>query len=126
MKIYPAVFHYEDNGYWVEFPDLEGCFTQADTLEEAVSEAATALGSHLCSMMDRNVDIPEASDIHSITCESDSDFVSLVAADPLAFKARTKAIKKTLTIPQWLNEEAEAHNINFSKVLQNALIAMLQ
>ena len=50
----------------------------------------------------------------------------MVIADPLAFKQRTKAVKKTLTIPQWLNDEAEKRHINFSSVLQKALIAQIE
>ena len=75
--------------------------------------------------MDRALPIPAASDIHALHAD-DQDFVSIVAADPVAFQKRTKAVKKTLTIPQWLNEEAERRHINFSSVLQQALINHLQ
>lgn len=125
FKAYPAIFHYDDSGYWVEFPDLPGCQSEGDNVAEAVCEASSALGAYLCSLMDRALPIPAASDIHALHA-NDQDFVSIVAADPVAFQKRTKAVKKTLTIPQWLNEEAERRHINFSSVLQQALINHLQ
>lgn len=125
VKAYPAVFHYEDDGFWVEFPDLPGCQSEGNSVAEAVSEASAALGAYLCSLMDRSLPIPEPSEIHAHQAAS-PDFVSVVAADPLAFQKRTRAVKKTLTIPEWLNDEAEKRHINFSSVLQQALIAQLQ
>lgn len=125
FKAYPAIFHAEENGYWVEFPDLPGCVSEGDGVAEAVAEASSALGGYLCSLMDRDLPIPEPSEIHSLSATGD-DFVSIVGADPLAFQKRTRAVKKTLTIPEWLNDEAEKRHINFSSVLQQALIAQLQ
>ena len=124
-KAYPAIFHAEDGGFWVEFPDLPGCVTEGDSIAEAVAEASSALGGFLCSMMDRNLELPAPSDLRAITTEGD-DFASIVIADPLAFQKRKRAVKKTLTIPEWLNEAAEARHINFSAVLQQALINQLQ
>lgn len=124
-KAYPAIYHAQDGGYWVEFPDLPGCFSEGDDIAQAAAEATSALGGYLCSLMERSVPFPAPSDVHAVTTEND-DFVSVVAADPLAFQKRTKAVKKTLTIPEWLNDEAEKRHINFSSVLQQALIAQLQ
>lgn len=124
-KAYPAIFHAEDGGFWVEFPDLPGCVTEGDSIAEAVAEASSALGGFLCSMLDRKLELPAPSDLRAITVEG-NDFASIVIADPLAFQKRTKAIKKTLSIPEWLNEAAEARHINFSAVLQQALINQLQ
>lgn len=125
VKAYPAIFHKDEGSYWVEFPDLPGCVTEGETIAEAVSEASSALGAFLCAMMDRNLEIPDPSRVQSLTA-SGEDFVSVVAADPIAFQKRTRAVKKTLTIPEWLNDEAEKRHINFSSVLQQALIAQLQ
>lgn len=125
VKAYPAIFHFEDGGYWVEFPDLPGCLTEGNSIAEAVSEASSALGAYLSSVMERGESVAEPSDIRSLHAE-EQDFVSIVAADPSAFQKRTRAVKKTLTIPEWLNEAAEARHINFSSVLQQALINQLQ
>lgn len=124
-KVYPAVFHAEDGGYWVEFPDLPGCVTEGSSVTEAVVEASAALGGYLCSLMERGLELPVPSDIHAIDAKG-SDFTSIVAADPSTFEKRTKAVKKTLTIPEWLNDEAEKRHLNFSSVLQQALISQLQ
>lgn len=125
LKVYPAVFHFEDGGYWVEFPDLDGCFAQGGSIAEAVSEASGALGAYLCSLAERGAELPLASDVRSIQASGD-DFASIVAADPDSFRKRTRSVKKTLTIPEWLNDAAEARHINFSSVLQQALLQQLQ
>lgn len=125
MKIaYPAVVHEEDGSFWVEFPDLDGCFSDGDTLPDALANASDALGGYLCSLMDRDLVIPTASDIRQI--DDGDGFKTVVITDPLAFKKSTKSVKKTLTIPEWLNEEAEKRHINFSSVLQSALVSMIQ
>lgn len=122
---YPAIVHAEqEGGVWVEFPDLDGCFSEGTTLAEAITNASDALGGYLCSLMDRGIDVPAASDVKNV--DSGSDFVTIIVTDPLAYKRSTKSVKKTLTIPEWLNEEAEKRHINFSSVLQKALISMIQ
>ena len=121
---YPAIVHAEDGTYWVEFPDLEGCFSDGDSLADAIANASDALGGYLCSLSDRGIDAPKASDIKAI--DAGSDFVTIIVTDPLAYKRSTKSIKKTLTIPEWLNEEAEKRHVNFSSVLQKALLALIQ
>lgn len=121
---YPAIVHEEDGSFWVEFPDLEGCFSEGATMADAISNAQDALGGYLCSLMDRDLDVPIASDVKEI--DSDGGVVTIIVTDPLSYKRSTKAIKKTLTIPEWLNEEAEKRHVNFSSVLQKALIAIIQ
>ena len=121
---YPAIIHAEDEGYWVEFPDLEGCFSDGDTLADAASNASEALGMYICSLMERNIDVPRPSDPRSV--HADDGMVTIVATEPLAYVKSTKAVKKTLTIPEWLNIEAEKRHINFSSVLQQALIATIE
>ena len=118
---YPAVFTKEDNGYWVKFPDLPGCFTEGDSISEAYEMAQEAMGLWLQS--ERNgFNYPEASDITGIRTAENEQIV-LVEFDPIEYLKRTssKSVKKTLTIPEWLNTLAEEQNVNFSQVLQNAL-----
>lgn len=124
LKIYPAIFHNEKGGYWVEFPDLEGCQSYGDTLEETMQYAQEALGIYIASKLDNNDNISESSDIKNIDCKD--GFVSYVTADVSKYRTKTKSVKKTLTIPEWLNEEAEKKHINFSSILQKALIQELQ
>jgi predicted RNase H-like HicB family nuclease len=122
--VYPAIFHKEDKSYWVEFPDLEGCQTYGDNLPQAIELASEALGLYLASRLDNGLKINNPSDIMSIEKDADS-FVSYVASDASKYRNKNKAVKKTLTIPGWLNEEAEKRHVNFSGVLQNALVEHL-
>ena len=119
--IYPAIFHKEDNAYWVEFPDLEGCQSFADTLEEIYFNAKEALTGYCDVLLEDGRKLPAPSDICKIPKEDDT-FVSLVEVNVLQ---AGKAIKKTLTIPSWLNDAAVAKSINFSQTLQNALLEQL-
>jgi len=121
---YPAIMHEEDHAFWVEFPDLEGCYSDGDTLADAAVNAEEALGAFLASLAERNIPAPPPTDIKTISPKD--GFVTLVATDPVKFYRSTKAVKKTLTIPEWLNTEAEKRHINFSSVLQHALISMLE
>lgn len=124
LFIYPAVFHKENNSYWVEFPDLEGCQTYGDTLNETMEYAQEALAAYLLTLLEQNLSLAQPSDISSISHSADS-FATLVTCDINQYKD-TKAVKKTLTIPAWLNERALAMNINFSQVLQEALLTKIQ
>lgn len=125
MKIaYPAIIHEEEGSFWVEFPDLEGCFSDGDSLPDAVANASDALGGYICSLMDSDLPVPEASDMKTI--DAGDGFATVVVSDPLMYKKNTRAVKKTLTIPEWLNTEAEKRHINFSSVLQQALIATIE
>lgn len=125
MKIaYPAVVHDETDGVWVEFPDLEGCYSDGETVADAITNAQDALGAYLCSMMDRSLTPAPPSDVQSLSPED--GVISIIVTDPLRYKKDTRAVKKTLTIPAWLNEEAIKRNINFSSVLQEALKAQIQ
>lgn len=121
--IYPAVFTKDGDFYIVKFPDIEGCYTQGETLSEAVEMAEDALCLMLYDYEEEGKKIPEPSDIKKIKVSSNDDFVSLVSCDTLEYRKfyDNKAVKKTLTIPSWLNTMSEKDGINFSAVLQNAL-----
>lgn len=124
LFIYPAIFHKENDTYWVEFPDLEGCQTYGETLNETMAHAQEALAGYILTILEDNQQIPEPSDISHIGHDHDS-FITLVTCDINQYKD-TKAIKKTLTIPAWLNERAVSMGINFSQVLQEALLSKIQ
>ncbi|MDY2736341.1 type II toxin-antitoxin system HicB family antitoxin [Intestinibacter sp.] len=120
--VYPAIFTYEDDGISVEFPDLPGCLTCADTTEEAIKMAKEALGLHLYDIEEENEHIPGVSSINDLSLEKNQIPILIDINMVLHRKAiENTSVKKTLTIPQWLNKEAERHNINFSQVLQEAL-----
>ena len=118
---YPAVFTREEVGFSVSFPDLPGCYTQGDTIEEAYKMSTSAIGLY-AQNEDGNFIFPVASAPDDIELEKD-EFLVLVEFNLIEYLKNTsdKAVKKTLTIPSWLNNLAEQNNVNFSNVLQNAL-----
>ena len=125
--VYPAIFTKEaEGGYSVSFPDVKGCYTQGETLTEALEMAEDALGLMLCTYEDKKIEIAVPTDIHDIHVESNQT-VSLVLCDTVKIRKEidNRAVKKTLSIPNWLNAEAESKGVNFSKVLQNALMEYL-
>lgn len=125
MKLtYPALFHHEDGSYWVEFPDLPGCNTFGDTAQETLKSAQEALEGYALTLIENGEKLPAPTDISDIQIDENS-FTSFVQTDLSAYLNNSKAVKKTLTIPEWLNNQAIANGINFSKVLQEALIKQL-
>lgn len=124
LLVYPAVIHNDTDGMWVEFPDLEGCQSQGDTPQEILQNAAEALECYALGYLEEGRTLPKASDPAQIVLEDKNSYVSLVQADVNLAK-NTKSVKKTLTIPKWLNDTAVASKINFSKVLQAALMKEL-
>lgn len=120
--IYPAVFDFAGDGISVSFPDLPGCFSCADSDEEAVSMAKEALGLHLYSMEEDNDEIPVPTPISKIKLEPNQAVVLVEVIMPKMRQAiENYSVKKTLSVPQWLNKLANENNINFSQVLQTAL-----
>ena len=121
---YPAIFHKaEEGGFWITFPDIPECMTQGDNMQEAYEMAVDALVLAITSRRTDNEEIPTPSEPYNISL-NENEFCAVIEFDMLAYKKRTnsKAVKKTLSIPEWLNEEATALGINFSQVLQEALM----
>ncbi|RKI36653.1 type II toxin-antitoxin system HicB family antitoxin [bacterium D16-51] len=123
VKVYPSILHVKDSGYWIEFPDLEGCRTQGDTIEEVMTMAQEALGLYLVNLVEKNLKIPAPSDIKNI--KADGCPTTYITTDIDKYRRDTRAVKKMLSIPAWLAKEAEAKNISLSKVLQDALKSQL-
>lgn len=113
---YPAIFHPEEIGYSVTIPDIEGCFTQGETMDEAITMAQDAIGL----MLEDQKVCPKPSLPSALTVDP-GDFVAMVPFDMTEYKKKFKPVKKTLSIPGWLNDAAEAAHINFSGVLQEGL-----
>lgn len=123
---YPAIFHKaEEGGFWVTFPDIPECMTQGDNMDQAYEMAVDALGLSLSSMEEMGEKIPEASSLERIQVE---DGILVIVEFNMAEYRRknsSKAVKKTLSIPEWLNEAAIRENINFSQLLQEALMVKI-
>lgn len=125
---YPALFHKaEEGGYWVSFPDIPECLTEGDDMDDAYEMAVDALGLCIIDDIKEGIELRKPSNPSEIEVDDDS-IVVIVCFDLEAYqrKQSSRAVKKTLTIPEWLNEEALALNINFSQVLQKALINEIQ
>jgi predicted RNase H-like HicB family nuclease len=124
---YTAVFTPEENGqYSVDFPDLQGCYTSGDDMSDAVYMAQDVLCLTLYDLEHDKKPIPIASKPHNLKVTGEQ-FTSVIAVDTETYRRfyENKSVKKTLTIPMWLNERAEQANINFSGVLQSALKEVL-
>lgn len=124
--IFPAVFDFADDGISIEFPDLPGCLPCAGTLDEAVKNAKEAMRLHLFGMEEDGEDIPEPTPVTAIKTKKNQSLILIdVFMPPFREKMHTRFVKKTLSIPSWLNAEAEHRGVNFSQVLQNALVEKL-
>ena len=120
--IYPAVFSFDDDGISVEFPDLPGCLTCGNNEDDALRMAKDAMGLHLYGMEKDHDDIPTPSGLSEIKTESNQAVILIDVWMPvIRDEIENRAIKKTLTIPKWLNDIAENNKVNFSQVLQSAL-----
>ena len=124
---YPAIFTEEDNGsYSVRFPDVEGCYTCGDDLPHAMEMASDALGTMMTYYEDEKINVPDVSAPGTFQLE-DNEFANYIACDTLEYRKKnsSRAVKKTLSIPEWLNEMATEKGLNFSQILQEALKAQL-
>lgn len=134
LSMYPACFYKEDDGYSVIFPDLNYLATQGDSFEDAMEMAVECLASYLYIAQRDGEDVPTPSSLVNIdpvavAKELDPDLpvgeaiVNLVSVDVAEYAKKhfEKSVKKTLSIPAWLNEAAVAQGVNFSQVLQRAL-----
>ena len=119
---YPAFFYYDDDGISIEFPDLPGCLPCAGSSEEAFRNAKEALGLHLYGMEQDGDVIPPPTPVKDL-CPDYGGVITMVDVFMPSVRDRIKnrVVKKTLTIPAWLNREAEAAHVNFSQVLQDGL-----
>lgn len=123
---YRAVFKREANGIFVTFPELKGCMTQGETIEDAIFMARDALGLFLIKRIERGFDLPPANTAFVFEKSSDdSTFTQFIDVDLREYVHSSKPVKKTLSIPEWLNAIAEQHEINYSMVLKKALIRHL-
>lgn len=120
---YPAIFTEENGSYWCQFIDLSGCFSEGNTFEECMENSKEALGSQLEMLENYPKPTMNFSDIKI----EENQIISFVSINMNEFRAKysNKSVKKTLSIPAWLNTMALAQKVNFSQVLQDALMKKL-
>ncbi len=121
LYVYPAIVHEDPDGLWAEFPDLPGCQTFDDSIDGLLAGAAEALECYLVEALEQGEAIAPPSRMKDLHPEGDA-YATLIRID-VDLAKNTRSVKKTLTIPAWLNDKALAKGINFSKVLQEALVA---
>jgi len=116
--VYPAVFHYnkDDGSYTIIYPDLPGCVSEGKSLENALYMAQDALKQWLECTMDCQQSIPSASRAEDITCEQ-GEFVNLVRVE----LKDERAVRRTVSIPRWMDNAAASSHLSLSRVLQDAL-----
>lgn len=125
--VYPAVFTpcIEKEGYTVEVPDLPGCVTEGKDLVDAIEMGVDAASGWVLGELEEGNNIPAPSlRKENIKLEGPESFVSMLVLDMDAYaeKYGDKTVRKNITIPAWLNTYGEKNNINFSRVLQDALL----
>ena len=118
VVIYPAIFHYEDNSYWVEFPDLPGCQTYGESISDTLMNAREALSAYCAALLAQKKPLSEPSEINKLHITDTDSFITLVDAKP---SDDQRAVKKTLSIPAWLNTLSEEAHAPYSQLLQEAL-----
>ncbi len=116
--VYPAIFHHNENdgSYTVTFPDLPGCITEGKSLDEALYMAQSAMSVWLEYSMDHQEDIPAPSALKDVHPET-GEFVNLIRGELRS----SKAVKRTVSLPKWMDDRASAMGLSLSKVLQDAL-----
>lgn len=115
--VYPAIFHKNnDNSYTVIFPDLSGCITEGKSLGEAMRMAQSAINQWIEYSKDKNLQIPKPTEINNIKVNS-NEFVSLIRTDI----KDSHAVKRTVSIPKWMDERVTEAGLSLSRVLQDAL-----
>jgi len=125
--VYLATVHPEaDGGFSVWFEGLPGCGAQGDNLADALETAADALAGWIYTTQKLKRPVPDPVPAEAIPLE-DGEFITHVVADVEAYRrfVESYSVRKNLTIPSWLAEKAEAANINYSQVLQDALVQRL-
>ncbi len=137
--VYPAVFYEEEGKISVIFPDLGNLATFGDNVADAMRMAQDACGLYLFTALRDGDPLPAPSSLGEINpaailkefemeSAAESAFVNMVLVDMTEYARQhsDKAVKKTLSIPMWLNTLCEEKSINFSKVLQDALLTKVQ
>lgn len=122
IYVYPAIFTPKEHGYIVTFPEFESYSIEGKNLAEGMKVAEDILSESLISLENGKMEIPTPSDINDLKAEGNS-FTTYIQCDTIIYRrlAKGNAVKKTLSIPAWLNTAALNAGLNFSHILQEAL-----
>lgn len=131
-KVYPGIFTKTEDGYLVEVPDMN-VLTQGGDMADAIAMARDAIGLAGITMEDREMPLPEATEVTKMDLQKGTfadegeSIVSLIDIDFTEYRKAidNKAVRRNVTLPSWMNKQAEKEHINVSKVLQEALMERL-
>ena len=123
LVTYQGIIHNDADGLWLEFPDIPGCFSHAKSVPELLVSAREALECAVLGMLENGESLPTAKS--ALRSPRGKDECLTYVQGDVDLAKNYKSVKKTLTIPAWLDEQATAKHLNFSKVLQEALVASL-
>lgn len=122
--MYPAVVKWieEDKVYDIKFPDIDNAFTFEDNEDDILMSAREVLELCIYDLEEKRTEPNKPTNLKDIKLE-ENEFVILVEVwmPPVRDRFENKSIKKTLTIPKWLNDIAIENDVNFSNILQTAL-----
>ena len=119
--VYPACFgRNEDGSYTITYPDLPGCISEGRDLANALAMASKALSQWMAYLIDEKQPLPTPSDLSQLTA-GENEVLSLVAVDV----RDNRAVRRTVSLPAWMDAEASKAGLSLSRVLQDALEARL-
>mgnify|MGYP004468798979 CR=1 FL=1 len=123
-RIFTAVIAYdrEDQCYDASVPDILGCATSGQTLEDAINQITDAANGCICALEDEGLPVPEAN-LQQVLPPDQDVYYTLVQVDTDKYRrmTNTRAVRKSVSVPQWMSDMAEKRGINCSQVLQDAL-----
>lgn len=119
--VYPAIFHEnEDKSFTILFPDLPGCISEGKNLANAIYMAQSALSQWMEYSIDKSLEIPSPSNLQEVAVEK-GEFVNLVRAEA----KDGRAVRRTVSIPKWMDDKVIESGLSLSRVLQDALMQRL-
>lgn len=119
--VYPAIFHEnKDASFTITFPDLPGCISEGKNIANAMYMAQSALSQWMEYTTDKNLEIPSPSKLQSIEVET-GEFVNLIRAEV----KDGRAVRRTVSIPKWMDDKVTEAGLSLSRVLQDALMQRL-
>jgi predicted RNase H-like HicB family nuclease len=120
--VYPAVFYTNDDGsYTITYPDLPGCISEGKSLENAIFMAQSALSQWIGYLSDKKLEIPKASSLKDVEAD-ENGFVNLIRTEIKG----GRAVKRTISIPKWMDDKVSENGLSLSRVLQDALSQKFQ
>lgn len=130
--VYPVIFTQTEDAFLVEVPDLD-ILTEGKDIADAIDMARDAIGLHGITCEDMDKAIPSPSEISEIDIlkgkfsTAGTSMISMVDIDFVEYRRKldNKTVRRNVTLPNWLNQEAEKAHLNVSRVLQEALMTKL-